>query len=317
MSLQIHRLRVEMPIKLAHLNAYLIEGARGYALVDTGLGLPMCERALERELAAHGLGIEAIERLFVTHFHGDHWGLAARLQRRGTRVVLPRVEAELLRRWFEHPEYDADSVEIYRGHGVPEAVLATARRALGEMRALAPRFEIDETVEDGETVELAGERFEAIVTPGHSPGHACLHHTESRTLLVGDHVLPHITPNVSVIHRVSEDPLTDYRRSLEKVRGRGFSVALPAHGDPIPDLDRRIGELLDHHEQRETLLCGLLAAGPKTTYELAEGLFALASLDSWETWMALGETLAHIRAAVGRGRLRSRIEDGTERFERG
>ena len=45
---------------------------------------------------------------------------------------------------------------------------------------------------------LAGLLFQVILTPGHSPGHACLEHAATGTIFVGDHVLPHITPNISV-----------------------------------------------------------------------------------------------------------------------
>ena len=173
---------------------------------------------------------------------------------------------------------------------------------MAQMRAISPPFVADEQVEDGQLVELAGEPFEVIITPGHTPGHGCLLHSSSpRVLLVGDHVLPHITPNISVDLGTIADPLSAYRASLRRARGLGVAVAYPAHGEPIHDLDGRIDEILRHHDERERTVLELLADDARSCYEVAVELFELGSLDAWETWLALGETLAHLRALQAAG----------------
>src|SRR3989304_976853 len=57
--------------------------------------------------------------------------------------------------------------------------------------------------------------FETTWTPGHSPGHICLYEPNRKILLTGDHVLPTITPNVSIHAQTHGSPLGDYMRSLE------------------------------------------------------------------------------------------------------
>jgi glyoxylase-like metal-dependent hydrolase (beta-lactamase superfamily II) len=310
--MEMHRLRLPLPLRLDHLNAYLVGGPTGHALVDTGMATPAGREALTARLGEHGLEPAQLREVFVTHYHGDHWGLASWLQGLGVRVVMPQVDSSLLLQWLDHPAYDAEAVTEYRSHGVPAAALDRATRALSRMRALSPRFVADRTVEDREEIELAGEPFEVLLTPGHTPGHACLHHRTSRALLVGDHVLPHITPNISRELGSLVDPLTAYRRSLQAVQGRGFTVAWPAHGEPMrgADLDRRIDEILAHHRDREESLLALIADEPCSGYRLCEGLFGLSALDGWETWMALGETMAHLTSLQTAGRVRSDESQG-------
>ncbi len=315
--MELARLSLPLPLRLSQLNAYLIRGAAGAAaLVDTGMATPAGREALVAALAEHGLKPAEVREVYITHLHGDHWGHAGWLREQGARVLMPRVDADMIRGWFDHPEYDASAIASYRAQGVPAEVLERAGRALARMREMAPSFDVDRKLEDGERFELAGERFEVILTPGHTPGHGCLHHLASRTLLVGDHVLPVITPNISRDLGGPEDPLADYRRSLARVRGQGYGPALPAHGLPLADLDRRIDELLQHHEEREARVLAVVGEGAATCYEVAGGLFRLGELDSWETWMALGETSAHLAGAVGRGRLVRELRSGVELYRR-
>jgi glyoxylase-like metal-dependent hydrolase (beta-lactamase superfamily II) len=315
MSMQIHRLRLPLPLRLNHLNAYLIEGPSGFALVDTGMATAEAQSALQAGLHAHGIVPAALRQLFVTHLHGDHWGQANWLGSLGVEVVMPRTDSELLDAWWRDPGYDQRSVDSHRWRGAPEAVRRRAHRALGTMRRLAPPFTADRTVEDGEILELAGEPFEVLITPGHSPGHGCLLHRPSRALLCGDHVLPDITPNVSWDADVGGNPLADYLASLHRLRRLQLSCAWPAHGEPMRDLDSRIDELLAHHREREAQLLGAFGDASLTAFEAAGHLFDLPNLDSWETWMALGETMAHLVALEREGRLQiTTDDDGMERY---
>ncbi len=66
--------------------------------------------------------------------------------------------------------------------------------------------EPDRFVADGERLPIAGRDVRAIWTPGHTPGHLCLHDAAAGVLLTGDHLLPRITPNISVLQRPGRGP---------------------------------------------------------------------------------------------------------------
>ena len=54
---------------------------------------------------------------------------------------------------------------------------------------------------------LPGWDLTTIWTPGHSPGHVCFYSEAQRLLLSGDHVLPRITPNISLHPQQFPNPL--------------------------------------------------------------------------------------------------------------
>ena len=75
----------------------------------------------------------------------------------------------------------------------------------------------DILLEHGDLVPLPGRRLRAVWTPGHTPGHLCLHEEAGNLLLTGDHVLPRISPNIGLQPHAAEPPLAAYLRSLEFV----------------------------------------------------------------------------------------------------
>jgi glyoxylase-like metal-dependent hydrolase (beta-lactamase superfamily II) len=315
--MQYHKIELPLPLELRHVNVHVIQGDSGLALIDAGMATGTARDVLQRELQRLGVTPSDLSTVFITHFHMDHFGLASWLADNGTRVVMPRADADWLDEWFHTPPGDRGLVNAFAHYGVPQPVLERAGRAADTMRTLAPPFHVDQRVDDGDVLELAGEPFEIIVTPGHTPGHACLHHPATGALFVGDHVLPHITPNISLGPGL-DDPLACYRQSLLALRGRGYAPALPAHGGPIADLDRRIDEILRHHVDREELLLEHLALRPAAALELADAVFRVSVLDPWDTWMAIGETLAHLRSLERQDRVRQ-LSPGDDRpvtFER-
>ena len=72
----------------------------------------------------------------------------------------------------------------------------------------------DVLLTDDELLPLAGRRIRAIWTPGHTPGHLCLHDEDNDVLLTGDHVLPRISPNIGLQPHSATPPLGPYLDSL-------------------------------------------------------------------------------------------------------
>jgi glyoxylase-like metal-dependent hydrolase (beta-lactamase superfamily II) len=201
--------------------------------------------------------------------------------------------------------------------GAPEEHVAPLRaarrpRALPGFSPAAP----DREIVPGELLDLPGRRLRAIWTPGHTPGHVCLHLEEEHPsrlpghgrLFSGDHLLPGITPHIGLYEDPDDvtvtDPLGDYLDSLERVGRLAPAEILPAHQHAFTDAPARVRELLAHHEDRLTGLLSLLA-DPLTPWQLAE---RMAWNRPWDQIpygsrnIAIAEAEAHLRRLVKLGR---------------
>ncbi len=207
------------------------------------------------------------------------------------------------------------------GDGEDELTLATAEeeaeeRAAARRSRSMPGFDIEPDVklEDGEVYAFDRWRLQAVWTPGHTPGHLCMYEPVHRLMFTGDHVLPHISPNVS-LHADQEgtSPLSDFRDSLRKVAAFDVDLALPAHEFTIPDLAGRCAVLLHHHDGRLEEVRAAIGDAPATAREISQRVkWNTGPFDDFNIFMkrsAVGETLSHLRLLQDEERVR-RVEDG-------
>jgi len=67
--------------------------------------------------------------------------------------------------------------------------------------------------------------------------------------------------------------MTDYLRSLEAIRARGFAALWPTHGPPILQVRPFIDAYLAHRQERMDQILLALADGPATIRELTPKLY--------------------------------------------
>lgn len=318
-----YQLKVPIPNNpLGWVLPYLIPGDDGYTLVDSGWNTPEAFDALESELRALGLTFHDIKRLLVTHVHPDHYGLAGRIKEIcGAQVITHQRERDFIRSRYREPDQLLERMAAWlREHGVPERELADLQSSAMPVRGYVVPVEPDAVLWGGETLDFGLYRFEVFWTPGHSPGHVCFYERTQRVILTGDHVLPTITPNVSLHPQQMGNPLGDYLASLQRLEPLEVDDVLPAHEHAFKDLRGRLREIEQHHHERLNEMLAIVAEGPATAYDVASKLqWTIGTYDSFSPWMrraALSETLAHLEYAVYEGKLRVFRENGVVRYER-
>jgi glyoxylase-like metal-dependent hydrolase (beta-lactamase superfamily II) len=209
--------------------------------------------------------------------------------------------------------------EFFRRHGLPDdpAAALHARGNPYRRRAGAPPPTY-RRIRDGDGIEIGGRLWHVLVGGGHAPEQACLHCPDLDLLISADQVLPHITPNVSVLWSEPDaNPLADFLASAARFRDvpSGTRV-LPSHGLPFTGLHARLEELNRHHAARLALVAEACADAPKTAYDLLEVLFR-RRMDEHHLPFAMGEAIAHIAYLEGDATLRREEgRDGVLRFRR-
>ncbi|MEV0167112.1 glyoxylase-like metal-dependent hydrolase (beta-lactamase superfamily II) [Nonomuraea fuscirosea] len=291
---------------LGYTLVYAVESPKGPVLIDAGWNHPDAWEALSGGLGALGLDVSAVRGVVVTHFHPDHAGLAGQVREvSGAWIAMHEADAALVRMINEY-EADAQAdmqADMLRRAGADPA---EAAQAVGERPV--PPAQPDRVLRDGDLVDLPGRKLRALHTPGHTPGHICLHLEDADRLFTGDHVLPDITPHVGIYpyDRDDIDPLGDFLDSLDRVGDLGPLDALPAHEWIFPDVAARAVQIRHHHEEKLERLRALLAQRPQPLT-----IWEVASMMTWNRpWedlapvlkgMAAGEAAAHLRTLEARG----------------
>jgi glyoxylase-like metal-dependent hydrolase (beta-lactamase superfamily II) len=298
----IRRVTLPLPTRPGHVHTYLLPGADGWTLVDTGVGLPDAKQIWRGELNSAG---GRVARVFVTHFHPDHVGAAADLHElTGAPVyqgTLDYAQCELV---WANPAWSERLADWFQLHGAPEDVTT---ELVGQSALYRPfiRYQPDPVLaEAGESLD----GWELVPAPGHADGQLCL--LKDGILVAADHLLARITPTVGLWPASRADPLADYLGALERTIELAPRIALPGHGDTIEDPVSRARELIEHHRVRLEETAAALGKEPKTGYELSFALFG-DDLKPAGRRFAVAETLSHVERLVHEGVARRAGDDGT------
>lgn len=306
----LYRITVNLPDSpLKSLNSYVVIGGERNLLIDTGFNWDICYRDLTEGIAELGLDMNKTD-LFITHFHADHCGLAARIVASESVIYMSKTDKELFdESMFGNvgPWREAEAAlqregypqeELRKTHMVNPARIYASDKPFGAV-----------LLEDGMTLQTGREEFQVIGTPGHTPGHLCLYWPTEKTIFTGDHVLFDISPNIQNWLSM-EDSLGSYMDSLRKIRGFEADLVLTGHRENNGNLRCRADALLAHHEDRLAEVLHILAEKPGMTgYEIAGQMKWSIRARSWaefppaQRWFAVGEAVSHLQHLVRTGRL--------------
>ncbi len=148
---------------------------------------------------------------------------------------------------------------------------ALKERTGAEVLAFESRdgLEVDTAIRDGFRIEATEFRLRAVHTPGHASNHLCYLLEQERLLFSGDHIMQGST----VVIAPPDGDMAAYLDSLAKVRDLRLRSIAPGHGHLIEEPDAVIGDYISHRLEREQQVADAVAAGDRTTAEIASRLY--------------------------------------------
>jgi len=278
-------------------NAYLLQSNGTVAMVDTGDATEDTREHLETELADRGLSFADIDLVFLTHFHGDHTGLAATIQEAsGATVYAHEGDAALI---SQDPDVQAEMEELQLGYfeewDIPAEKQAVLKSIMHDDNGLFGAGPDIEPFGDGDTFQVGDYELTARHTPGHALGLASfeLPLDGEDVVASGDALLPVYTPNVGGADVRVEGALGKYLETLQAYIAADYDRAWPGHREPIEDPAARAATIIEHHEERAWRVLDVLRErGSATPWEVSADLFG--ELESIHILHGPGESYAHL-----------------------
>jgi glyoxylase-like metal-dependent hydrolase (beta-lactamase superfamily II) len=154
---------------------------------------------------------EDIKKIVLTHGHRDHCMGAFELLRAYPALVESGGFELIL-----HPESPGELKEVVRKFG----------------------SQVTE-VQGGETLELSGQQWEVLYTPGHTVDGLSFYHAPSKTAFTGDLALPHA---MAEIDHNAGGRLDHYLFGIKVLLQKDIAHLLPGHGVPVASLGNRVVE---------------------------------------------------------------------------
>lgn len=195
-----------------HENTYLIETGSAAFMVDCGEMGEETFPVVERSIESWGFNLDVVSHLLVTHAHYDHSSNAARLRRRGVKIVASRDTA--------------DAIAAGDERCIPYVVSRPFERC-----------ETDVVVADGSVIDIDGIAVRCIAAPGHADGLMIFEVELNRSILWFTGDLMEVGPECRSLELGwpggPDFDRDKYLKTLKKLTELECDVVLPGHGPPL------------------------------------------------------------------------------------
>jgi glyoxylase-like metal-dependent hydrolase (beta-lactamase superfamily II) len=164
-------------------------------------------------------------------------------------------------------------------------------------------FQPDRVLEDAEVFSTSEFELDVIHTPGHASNHLCYRHSHLKWLFTGDHIINGST----VVIDPPDGSMSDYLRSLQRLKDFDLEAIAPGHGELLFDAYAAIDWIVNHRREREEKIALAVAAHPeRTCSELVASVYNDVDTTLYE--VAERSLLAHLEKLQSDGRVQRRGE---------
>jgi len=196
--------------------------SKNMVLVDVGYGgqLDTLKNAFNKE----DVDFNKVNKVIITHQDLDHFGGL------GDLVDASNNSIDVMTHEDDKPYIQGEKPLVRLNENFLNMLPEDRRNMVKQMYKNFRTVNVDTTLQDEEELDLVG-GITVIHTPGHTPGHICLYHHPSKTLIVGDAM--NITDGTLQGPRKDILMEEDYRvalKSLEKLEKFDAENIITYHG---------------------------------------------------------------------------------------
>jgi len=270
---------VPTPFPIGPVNLYVLLGDK-ITLVDTGPKTEMAWKMLIYQLNKNGIRMKDIDQVVLTHHHVDHSGLSSVMMQYHPKLKMFAHEKSIP--WIERREESLQQKrrffkQLYEENGLSDEQIEKIQRYQTYLDQFIDPVKVDGALAEGDAIEgLPG--WKVLYTPGHAQGHISLYHSESQTLIAGDHLIEHTSPGAFVEPATSENEprprsFVDYQESLERMKEMNIRQVLSGHGKVIYQPKEMMTKQLDRLTEQAEKVRKHLQEGPLQVYDLMKLLY--------------------------------------------
>ena len=304
-------LTVPLTSSLQSVNVYLLDDGDGWTIVDTGVDSSDCRQLFQQVLSNEPFVGQPIKRVIATHFHPDHIGLAGVLVRENVRFQCSRTCWNASHRlWQDQPETpQPGQLEFMKRAGMKglefEALQRNRPRNYADSVARPP--DEYELLRHEDVLSIGPRQWKVVLGYGHAEEHVTLWSGDN-IALVGDQILPTVSPNLSVhFSNPEEDPIREWLESCERFArlSNDSTLCLPGHGRPFTGAPSRCQQLKRNCELVIERLHAHLRR-PSTAIECLPAVYR-RPLESYERPLLIAETVGYLNHLRVTGRADRRL----------
>lgn len=252
----------------ASANVLAIKDSDGVSLVDVGCGHEETYLRLKDFLSSHGMSIDDVHTVVLTHAHPDHMGamrfLAEEIK---PRIFLHPVEIPLAK--------DPSRLNHTFGMDIPFRYGMTdipRERAdiIEYFKGLCPMASAEATHElrPGDELRLGDYTFQIVETPGHANGLVSLYESGTGLLFSADAV-----GEVVAWYAPDSGGLTGFLEGLDRLAALPAQFLVPSHGGVSPRPAEEIARTKAYLLRREEKIIRELTKGPLPFPDLVKRVF--------------------------------------------
>lgn len=298
-------------------NFYIVENNNKLFLVDAGNDDEASWEQLQHVLQENGFTLTDLEAILLTHHHFDHVGLVNRIiDEHPIPVYAHEKSIVRLRREEEYIESRIRFFnQLYKDMGCDIERVAKEMERLriyvdkNEQQILNSDINI---LREGDTIF----GFDVLEVIGHSLDHIAFYHKESEKVLVGDHMIQHMSSNAIIdIDEGGKRPrsLVYYEKSLQRLVDLPMKTVYPGHGVIITEPYKLLREKLGRIHERAQLILQMLNK-PCTPAQIAKRIYK----ERYDTLfpLVMSEIIGHIDRLEYYGRIKRTVKHGVNYYER-